>query len=293
MPTRSFSERAIQTSAGRRLRVATPRAGPGFYWEDFARQPYSCLLILNGKHPLAEEVTRASVSRVNADLAKPGVWKAMAEFSASLGDVYGYWPLVEVLCRLGRFHEAETLVAEQLGPGRPALDTGADQDFQDPAMGRPSLFRPIAGSRARSGRAGHPLEGRSVRRGGYGMAAAFASGDTNAYARLGRWGRVRYTGNAEAKSAEALFWALILRPQEEDLSLTLPDLLHRIEEGKDYHWTAVHPLFMKGQLAYRKGEYEEALRSWMSGSNPRTNGPKTPASCLTFGRSPFRISGGP
>ena len=53
---------------------------------------------------------------------------------------------------------------------------------------------------------------------------------------------------------------MILRPQEEDLAHTLPDLLQRVEEGKDYHWSAVTLLFWSSQLAYRKGEYEEALR---------------------------------
>lgn len=58
-----------------------------------------------------------------------------------------------------------------------------------------------------------------------------------------------------------LFWGSILRPQEEDLSLTLPDLLHRVEEGEDYHWSAANLLFMSSQLAYRKGEHEAVLRS--------------------------------
>lgn len=83
---------------------------------------------------------------------------------------------------------------------------------------------------------------------------------------------MRYAGNAEAETANTLFWGLILRPQEEDLSLTLSDLLHRVEEGKDYHWSAANLLFMSSQLAYRKGEHEEALRSldaWIKSKDER------------------------
>ena len=42
--------------------------------------------------------------------------------------------------------------------------------------------------------------------------------------------------------------------REEDLSFVLPDLLHRIEESKDYDRTAIQLLFLSSQLAYRKGE---------------------------------------
>jgi hypothetical protein len=107
---------------------------------------------------------------------------------------------------------------------------------------------------------------------GQGVVAAFAAGDTNAYDRLVRWGRVRYAGNADAETANTLFWGLILRPQEEDLSLTLPDLLHCVEEGKDYHWSAANLLLMSSQLAYRKGEPKEALRSleaWIKSKDER------------------------
>ena len=98
-------------------RLDAGRIGPGFYWEDFAGQPYSHLLIRNGKYSRAEEVARNTLSRINAELRKEGPWKTLAEINASLGWVYCYPQLVEALCRLERFEEAKILVEEQLGPG--------------------------------------------------------------------------------------------------------------------------------------------------------------------------------
>ena len=52
----------------------------------------------------------------------------------------------------------------------------------------------------------------------------------------------------------------------------MPDLLHRVEEGSDSHWTPVNLLFLSSQLAYRKGDYEEALRSlnaWIRSKDER------------------------
>jgi hypothetical protein len=107
---------------------------------------------------------------------------------------------------------------------------------------------------------------------GKGVAAALATGDTNAYADLCRWGRARYANRGEADIAHILFWALALRPQEDDLSLILPDMLHRLEELKDSHWTAVHLLFLRSQLEYRNGDYQQALRSldaWVESRDER------------------------
>jgi eukaryotic-like serine/threonine-protein kinase len=253
-------------------RLDPGRIGPGLYWEDFPGQPYSHLLIREGKYPLAEEVARNTLSRVHAELGKGGPWKTLAELNASLGWIYCYPQLVEAQCRLGRFHEAETLVAEQLG-------TGAAQPWSPAQL---KSFKTLQLTvQAYSGQWREAAPGlvalatdkqANVRDWGNGNVAAFASGDTNAYDRLVRWGRVRYAGNAEADTANTLFWGLILRPQEEDLSLTLPDLLHRVEEGKDYHWSAANLLFMSSQLAYRKGEHEEALRSldaWIESKDER------------------------
>jgi tRNA A-37 threonylcarbamoyl transferase component Bud32/tetratricopeptide (TPR) repeat protein len=248
------------------------RTGPGYYWEDFPGQPYADVLLCNGKYPLAEEVARNTISRVHAELAKPGPWKALAELRASLGWIYGYPQLVEAQCRLGQFHEAETLMEEQLRPGaaRPwspaqletfkVLQLGVQAWSGQWREAAPGLIALATNSMA------------DVRDWGRGVTAALASGDPNAYGRLCRWGRVRFAGHAEAESANILFCGLILRPLEDDLALTLPDLLHRVEEGKDYHFTAVNLLFLSSQLAYRKGEYEEALRdldAWVRSKDDR------------------------
>jgi hypothetical protein len=253
-------------------RLDTGRIGPGFYWEDFPGQPYSYLLIRNGKYSLAEEVARNTLSQVHAELGKKGPWKTVVELNASLGWIYCYPQLVEALCRLERFEEARILVEEQLGPG-------AAQPWTPPQL---KSFKTLELTvQAYSGEWVKAAPGlvelatdkqANVKDWGNGVVAAFASGDTNAYDRLCRWGRVRYAGNAEAETANTLFWGLILRPQEEDLTLTLPDLLHRVEEGKDYHWSAANLLFMSSQLAYRKGEPEEALRSldaWIKSKDER------------------------
>ena len=253
-------------------RLDPGRTGPGYYWEDFAGQPYSQVLLLNGKPQLAEEVARNTISRVHAEWAKPGPWKALAELRASLGDISCYPQLVEAQCRLGQFHEAETLVEEQLQPG-------ATQPWQ-PAQLRSFKTLRLA-AQASSGQWREAAPGlvalatnsmADVGDWGRGVTAALASGDTNAYVGLCLLGRVRFVGNAEAESAHTLFCGLILRPLPEDLSLTLPDLLHRVEEGKDYHWSAANLLFMSSQLAYRKGDYEEALRSldaWIRSKDER------------------------
>ena len=66
-------------------RLDAGRIGPGLFWEDFPGQPYSLLLIRNGKYPLAEEVARNTLRRGNAELGKEGPWKTLAELNASLG----------------------------------------------------------------------------------------------------------------------------------------------------------------------------------------------------------------
>ena len=169
--------------------------------------------------------------------------------------------IVEAHCKLGQFHEAETLLEEQLGPSAARPWTPAQlksfkalQSAVQAYSGRwreaaPGLIALATNSMA------------DVRDWSGGAAAALASGDTNAYVSLYRLGRARFAGNAEAETAYAHFLGLILHPQEEDLLLTIPDLLHRVEEGKDYHWTAASLLFLTSQLAYRKGEHEDALRS--------------------------------
>jgi serine/threonine protein kinase len=253
-------------------RLEPGRTGPGYYPEDFAGQPYSSVLIRNENYPLAEEVARITVSLVNTELGKPAAWTAAAEFHASLGNLFCYPMLVEALCRLGRFHEAQALVEEQLGPGaarswsRAQLKSFTVLQLTVQALSgqwreaAPGLVALASDSQA------------NVWDWAQGAAAALAAGDTNAYARLCRLGRVRYAGNAEAESANALFLGLILRPQEEDLSHILSDLLHIVEEGKNYHWTAVNLLFLSSQLAYQKGEYEEALRSldaWVQSKDER------------------------
>jgi len=224
------------------------------------------------KYSLAEEVARNTLSQVHAELGKEGPWKIWDKLNASLGNIYCYPQLVEAQCRLGRFHEAETLVEEQLGPGAAQPWTPAQlksfKTLQLTAQAYSGQWREAAPglvALATSSQA-------NVKDWGNGVVAAFASGDTNEYDRLVRWGRVRYAGNAEAETANTLFWGLILRPQEEDLSLTLPDLLDRVDKGKDYHWSAANLLFMSSQLAYRKGEPEEALRSldaWIKSKDER------------------------
>jgi hypothetical protein len=248
------------------------RNGPGLYWEDFAGQPYSFLLIQNGNYGLAEEVALTTMKKIHADLTRGGPWRTMAELTARLGWVSCWHQLVEAQCRLGRFREAATLVEEQLGPK-------ASQPWT------PAQLKTLMGLRlnvqAYSGEWREAADGlvalatnsqAAVWDWGKGVAAALATGDTNAYARLCRFGRARYAYKPEADIAHTLFWALALRPQEEDLSLILPDLLRRLQESKDYHWTAVHLLFLRSQMAYRRGDFEEALRSldsWVEAKDER------------------------
>ncbi|HMO66915.1 MAG TPA: hypothetical protein PKE47_17140, partial [Verrucomicrobiota bacterium] len=93
------------------------RTGPGFFPEDFAGHVYSSVLIRNGKYALAEEVARVTVNQVNAELGKAEAWKEAVELRSRLGNIHCYPSLVEALCRLGRFQEADALLVEQLGPG--------------------------------------------------------------------------------------------------------------------------------------------------------------------------------
>jgi hypothetical protein len=180
---------------------------------------------------------------------------------------------VEAQCKLGRFREAETLLEGQLGPVASRPWTPAQL----------KSFKTLQWTvRAHSGRWREAAPGlialatnsiADVWDWARGATAAFATGDTNAYASLCRLGRTRFAGNAESESAYVLFGGLILRPQEDDLSLTLPDLLRRVEEGKDYHWSAANLLFLRSQLAYRKSEYEEALRSLDAWSKSKDDRP--------------------
>jgi hypothetical protein len=221
---------------------------------------YTMVLILNGEYRMAEEAARTSVSRLNA---KHGV---------SPEDLASYALLVEILCRLGRSHEAETLLGEQLGPG-------AAQPWTPAHLRRFEMLQLAV--QAFSGKWREAVPGliaqatnslADVGDWSRGVTAALAAGDTNAYVSLGRLGRTRFAGNAEAETAISLFLGLILHPKEEDLSLTLPDLLRRVEEGKDYHWSAPNIPLLNSQLAYRKGAYEEALLSldtWAKSSDDR------------------------
>jgi serine/threonine protein kinase len=242
-------------------RLEPGRSGPGLFWQDFAGIPYTQVLIRNGKYQLAEEVARITVNQVNAEWGKAGPWNALSELAGNLGNLYCYPYLVEAQCRLGRFQDAESVLEEQMGPGAArrwapaqlrgfkALQLAVHAYSGQWREAAPGLIALATNSMANVG---------DWRRG---VIAALAAGDTNAYVTLCRLGRMRFAGNAEAETANALFEGLILRPQAEDLSLTLPDLLHRLEEGKDYHWSAAYLLFRTSQLAYRRNEYEEALRS--------------------------------
>ncbi|MCC7374584.1 MAG: serine/threonine protein kinase [Verrucomicrobiales bacterium] len=254
------------------FRLEPGRNGPGLYWEDFAGQPYSLMLLQNGKFGLAEEVARTTMEQTQADLKRDGPWKTLAELTASMGWVTAWPQWVEAQCRLGRLREAATRVEEQLGPG-------ADQPWA------PAQLKTLMGLRlnvqAYSGEWREAADGlialgtnsqASVWDWGKGVAAVLATGNTNAYARLCRWGRDHYANKAEADIAHTLCWALLLHPQEEDLSFILPDLLRRLEESKDYHWTAVHLPFLRSQMAYRKREYAEALRlldAWVAARDER------------------------
>ena len=100
-------------------RLDTGRIGPGFYWEDFPGQPYSHLLIRNGKYPLAEEVARNTLGRVNAELGKEGPWKIWAELNASLGNIYCYPQLVEPSAGSGDFTRPRHWWRSNWGPEPP------------------------------------------------------------------------------------------------------------------------------------------------------------------------------
>jgi tetratricopeptide (TPR) repeat protein len=232
---------------------------------------YCRALILNGKYPQAEKVARAAVSRVHADLAKPGTRKAFDEFKAGLGAVDSYAAFAEVLVRLGRFDEAETLLAEQLGPAAAVWSPAQLKTLKHLQLGVQACsggWREAApGVIALATNAVAELYDWTC-----GITAAVAIGDTNAHARLDRWGRARYIGNAEVETADLLVWSILLRPGQDDLSVTVPDLLSRIEEAKDYHWTAINLPLLRSQLAYRKGEYEDALRfldAWVQSKDER------------------------
>lgn len=93
-----------------------------------------------------------------------------------------------------------------------------------------------------------------------GAVAALGTSNANAYSELCMTGRSRFAGSAEAETAWVLFRGLILRPQAEDVSHTLPELLRRVEEGQAHSFTAANLLFLRSEMAYRKGEFEEALR---------------------------------
>jgi hypothetical protein len=242
-------------------RLEPGRSGPGLFWQDFVGIPYTQVLIRNGKYQLAEEVARITVNQVNAEWGKAGPWNALSELAGNLGNLYCYPHLVEAQCRLGRFREAVSVLEEQMGPGAARLWKPAQlRGFKTLQL----AVQAYSGQWRKAAPGFIALATNSMANVGdwrRGATAALGAGDTNAYASLCRLGRVRFTGNAEAETANALFEGLILRPQEEDLSLTLPDLLHRVEEGKEYHWSAACLLFRTSQLAYRRGEYEEALRS--------------------------------
>jgi hypothetical protein len=242
-------------------RLEPGRTGPGVYWEDFTSNPYSRALIQNGKYQLAEEVARLGISRFNAEtLGKEGDLINATVISGRVGYLPFYPQLVEAQCKLGRFQEAEALIEEQLGSGTaqpwPPLQIRSFKTLQLAVQAYSGQWhQPASGLIALA--TNSVADAWDWQRG---VTAALAAGETNTYASLCRLGRQRFAANAEAELASALFSGLILRPQEEDLAHTLPDLLHRVEEGKDYHWSAVTLLFWNSQLAYRKGEYEEALR---------------------------------
>jgi hypothetical protein len=54
---------------------------------------------------------------------------------------------------------------------------------------------------------------------------------------------------------------------------TLPDLLRRVEEGKDYHPSAVNLLFLSAELAYRTGDHESAWKFLNAWRNTRDDRP--------------------
>lgn len=68
------------------------------------------------------------------------------------------------------------------------------------------------------------------------------------------------------------FEALILHPQPDDLTSVLPDLLARIEGATGFNLVLPTVPFLRAQLAYRRGAYEDALRTldaWLSSGTER------------------------
>ena len=232
-------------------RLEPGRTASGLYLIDFAGMPYAQVLIRNGRYELAEEVARKTLSQLTADL----------------GDVplLGYAILVEADCKLGRFQAARKLIEEQ-------VDHAPSQAWSPEQLLNLRMLRLAIAAYSGEWREAAPgfvalatNEIAGIDDWLRGAAAALASGDTNAVASLWRFGRTRYAGNAESDDAVAIFNGLALHPREEDVMFTLPDLIRRVEEGKDSHPSAVNLLFFRAELACRMGDHESArklLNAW-------------------------------
>ncbi len=233
---------------------------------------YALALIRNGDYGRAEQVGLATARWFKEESANHPAWRTLLDINAALGGLPGYWPLVQAQCQLGKFREAETLVAKQLeqreDPTWSPAQIKSLKALQRLVQTYSGQWREAAPGLIAL--ATDPLA--DVQDLAQGMAAAIATGDTNAYDRLDRWGRLRYLANAGEETAEVLYGAILLRPQPDDLSSTLPHLLSRLEVAKSYHWTADYLPFLKGQLSYRMGRYEEALRlveEWLNAKSER------------------------
>jgi hypothetical protein len=112
---------------------------------------------------------------------------------------------VEAQCKLGRFHEAETLIEEQLGSGTaqpwPPLQIRSFKTLQLAVQAYSGQWHQAASGLI-------ALATNSVADAWdwqRGVTAALAAGETNTYASLCRLGRQRFAANAEAELASALF----------------------------------------------------------------------------------------
>ena len=233
---------------------------------------YAEALILNGKHHRAEQVAHATFNRSHEAAEGHPVWKAALARLENLGEVYAASQLVRAQCLQGKFGEADAVLAKQLeNRGSPPWSPTQLKNIRTMQLGVKAYSGRWQEALAELVRSAANPEA-ALAELTQGMVAAYALGDTAAYGQLDRRARLRYLADAHPDDAGQLFEAVILQPRSEDLSSTLPELLTRMDDRKGFNSYVPLIPFLKAQLAYRSGGYEEALStldSWLHSQSER------------------------
>ncbi len=233
---------------------------------------YAEALIQNGNYEKAAQAALGTIDWLDREGPQRPEWASVLNRFRNLGELYGYTTLVQAQCLLGKFQDIESLLKQRLASSRnppwSPMQIRRLHWFQIGIQAYSGRWQEAASRLIDSARSPSADLGDLV----LGMATASALAKSELYWKLNRRVLARYAASATPETAGMQFEALILHPQPDDLTSVLPDLLARIEEGAGFNLVEPTLPFLRAQLAYHRGAYEDALRNldaWLTSAAER------------------------